>query len=143
MLTGRAVLPERDAPWSLVRTLSRAALRAGVDPATALPPRLAGAVTDPLPELDAPSAALDPQTRRALLLEATVRLLAAVGGPLVLIDDLQWADASSLDALAVAALVAALVADAELAALLAEQTDGTPFAILEVIRSLVSAGCVG
>ncbi|MQA13783.1 MAG: AAA family ATPase [Pseudonocardiaceae bacterium] len=189
VLTARAVLAERDAPWGLVRTLLRAVLRAGVDPATALPPRLAAAVWGLLPELDSPPATLDPQTRRALALEATVRLVAATGSPLVLIDDLQWADASSLDALAVtaargeevtlvlayrpeevtahpevgrflgglraagasvevglgrldAAAVAALVADAELAALLAEQTDGTPFAILEVIRSLVGDGAL-
>ena len=183
-LATRAVLPEHDVPWSLARTLLRAAIAAGADP-SALPPRSLAALADVLPELERPGAraVIAADSRRALALEAGVRLLAGVAGAVVLADDLQWADASSLDLLAVvagrraaAAIVVAyrpeevpadgevarflsdlhgtadplevdlapltaaalepLVPDPALAAVLAEATDGTPFAVLEVLGAL-------
>lgn len=185
VLSSRAVLPERAAPWSLARTLLRAAVASGVEPDALLPSRSRAALADILPELaDGPTEiAVDAQSRRALALESAVRLLTDAGKVLVVVDDLQWADASSLDLLAMiesraddvasilayrpeelsldhvtaaflsdirattralelelgpldAGAVEQLVADADVAALLAEITDGTPFAILEVIRSL-------
>lgn len=58
-----------------------------------------------LPELadETTETAVDPGTSRALILEGSVRLLRASGRVLLLVDDLQWADASSLDQLALLA----------------------------------------
>src|SRR5690606_19113928 len=98
-------LPERDAPWSLARVLLRAALGVGVDVDATLPRRSREALGEVLPELAAPTtpAAFEPGSRRALALEAAVRLVAAIGPALVLVDDVQWADASSLALLATTA----------------------------------------
>lgn len=185
VLAARAVQPEREAPWSLARNLLRSAIRAGADPENVLPTRSRAAMTDLLPELsgDGPPATLDAQSRRALSLEGGARLVATVGRALAVVDDLQWADASSLDLLTVVAsrtdeltmvlayrpeeippdqeimafltelaakegtlevplgpldqvAVERLVPDRQLASVLTRETDGTPFAILEVIRTL-------
>lgn len=105
VITGRAVLPERERPWSLCRTLLRGAVESGVSPKKVLPARSLAALAELLPELAAPDAGspVDPETSRALLLEGSVRLLRATGRVLVLVDDLQWADASSLELLALLA----------------------------------------
>lgn len=148
------------------------------------PPGSRAALADLLPELaGGTTTALDAQSRRALAFEGAVRLVAAIGPALIVVDDLHWTDSSSLGLLAVVAsratdvriilayrpeeipadeevatflsdlwattrpleiglgpldTVAAgrLVSDAELASVLAEATDGTPFAVLEVIRTL-------
>jgi DNA-binding SARP family transcriptional activator/tetratricopeptide (TPR) repeat protein len=103
VIGARAVLPERERPWSLCRTLLRAALESGVSPRKVLPARSLAALGELLPELTAPGAPVDPETSRALLLEGAVRLLRATGKAVLLIDDLQWADASSLELLALLA----------------------------------------
>jgi hypothetical protein len=87
------VLPERDAPWSLAGTL----LRRAVDVAAALPRRSAAAVAELL--ADGPPSGLDPGTWRALAPQGAAGVLTAAGGALVVADDLQWADSSSLDVL--------------------------------------------
>jgi DNA-binding SARP family transcriptional activator/tetratricopeptide (TPR) repeat protein len=84
----RAVLPERDAPWSLAR-----ALLTGAD-LDGLPQRARVALTA-LVDDDEPEG-VDPQSWRALVLQGAAPLLA---GHVVVVDDLQWADASSLDLL--------------------------------------------
>jgi DNA-binding SARP family transcriptional activator len=103
----RAYAAEQDEPWSLARSLLREVLAADAAAAQALPPALRAAVGWLLPEDGGPQPvpAPDPESRRALLVEAAVRLLAAAGRPLV-VDDLQWADATSL------ALVEAVLARA-------------------------------
>jgi DNA-binding SARP family transcriptional activator/tetratricopeptide (TPR) repeat protein len=190
VLSARAVLPERMAPWSLARALLQAAADAGAEAVRQLPHRTAAAMAELLPEGAAPTtspAVLDSQTRRALTLEGAARMLQAAGTALILVDDLQWADASSLDVLALVAArahdlalvfayrpeeighasevarfiadlqtgghplevrlgrlppvaIGRLVADPALAALLAEHTDGMPFAVLEMIRDLEAQG---
>ncbi|NMO53891.1 AAA family ATPase [Actinoplanes sp. TBRC 11911] len=85
---------DRDEPWSLGRTLLRAVL-ADADQVT-LPERLRAAVAQLLPEFDQPSNSFDPETRNALVLEAARRLLASGPKRVVIVDDLQWADASSV-----------------------------------------------
>jgi tetratricopeptide (TPR) repeat protein len=85
---------DRDEPWSLGRTLLRAVLAHGK--LAALPERLRAAMAQLLPELDQPAVSFDPETRNALVLEATRRLLAAAPERVVIVDDLQWADASSV-----------------------------------------------
>ncbi|MDQ4116866.1 MAG: AAA family ATPase, partial [Actinomycetota bacterium] len=185
MLSARAVAPERETPWSLARTLLQAGLDRGADVHRLLAPRAVACLADLLPTLDAPSVHVEAQAWRALVLTGGVRLL---GGPGVLVvDDLQWADSSSVELLAALArrddgpamvlayrceeipgdspvgrLLAELratvepvevrlgrlttdsinriVASGEVAAALAEHTDGTPFAILETIRELHRAG---
>jgi DNA-binding SARP family transcriptional activator len=95
----RAVRPERAEPWSLVRTLVREVLAEDVEYADALPAPLADAVAALLPEREPGTAATaDPQSLRALLQEAVLRLLSAADRTVV-IDDLQWADPSSLEVL--------------------------------------------
>jgi class 3 adenylate cyclase len=98
----RAFLPERNEAWALARSLLRDAVALDLDAARALPDRVAEALADVLPDLEElrPIArgSIDPESRRALALEGGVRVLAAVaqGGALLLVDDLQWADPTSL-----------------------------------------------
>ena len=93
----RAFLAEQDEPWSLARSLFREALAADATAAERLPGPLRAALRWMLPEVElpVPETAPDPESRRALLGEAALRLLAA-GGATIVIDDLQWADPTSL-----------------------------------------------
>ncbi len=105
VIAARAFAPERDDAWALTRSLLREALALDCEAPRALPERPAQALAELVPELEdlRPSAAvaLDPESRRALTLEGSALLLWALGarGALVVVDDLQWADASSLDLL--------------------------------------------
>jgi class 3 adenylate cyclase/DNA-binding SARP family transcriptional activator len=102
VLFSRAFLPERNEPWGLARSLLREILALDLDAAQAVPDRAADALADVLPEIEelrpVRSGTVDPESRRALALEAAVRLTAAAStkGALVIADDLQWADATSL-----------------------------------------------
>ncbi len=102
VLSTRAFLPERNEPWGLARSLLREVLALDLDAAQAVPDRAADALADVLPEIEelrpVRSVPVDPESRRALALEAAVRLTAAAAakGVLVIADDLQWADATSL-----------------------------------------------
>ncbi|WP_345137965.1 tetratricopeptide repeat protein [Dactylosporangium darangshiense] len=157
---------ERDEPWSLGRTLLRRLLADDPSAADPLPPRLRTALAHLLPELDAPAGTFDPETRDALVLEAARRLLT---DRVVIIDDLQWADPTSvrllggvprlalayrpdelvhrmpgppplvLDALPDAAL-ADLVDDAGIVDAITAETDRTPMAVAEVLRVLHAEG---
>jgi DNA-binding SARP family transcriptional activator len=99
MIVARAAGPERAEPWSLARSLVREVLAQDITHRDALPTRLAAALGMLLPELDpADGGAPDPESLRALLQEAAIRLLGAAGQVLV-IDDLQWADPTSLSML--------------------------------------------
>lgn len=196
VLAARAFLPERDEPWALARSMLQEALSLDVDAAHVLPGRVAEALADILPEI----AELrpvgrdvgDPESRRALALEGAARLMAATTttGALLVVDDLQWADATSLAVLSSiarrlkgtglafafrpeeitkdapaetflrdlrgfdrrlttitltswsAAHIAEIVADARLAGAIAEETDRTPLAVNEVMRTLVARGAV-
>jgi DNA-binding SARP family transcriptional activator/tetratricopeptide (TPR) repeat protein len=108
VLSSRAFLPERDEAWGLARSLLREALSLDVSVAQALPERTAEALADILPDLEelrpVAHGLIDPESRRALALEAGVRIIATVAdkGALLLVDDLQWADATSLRLIALA-----------------------------------------
>jgi DNA-binding SARP family transcriptional activator len=188
VFVARAISPERDAPWSLARTLLQAAVDGGVDVCRLLPPRTVGCLVDLLPTLHGPRAEVEPQTWRALVLQGAVRVLQGRG--LLVLDDLQWADSTSLELLALLAQrgdepamvlafrseevvdgsplsqflaelratgrpvelrlgrltaesVTRLVAAADVAAVLAEETDGTPFGVLEAIREVHRMGALG
>ncbi|WP_322937774.1 BTAD domain-containing putative transcriptional regulator [Nocardioides bizhenqiangii] len=186
VLSARALLPEREEPWSLVRSLLDTSAAAAVDLARILGPASFAAVSEVIPDLDGDPAAVAPESRRALALQALVRVIEATTPSLVLVDDLQWADSSSLDVLALLvgrdadlAMVLAyrpeevlegspvaqflagaaagdslevslqpleedalreLVGSASVAAGLAEHSDRSPFAVLQVARVLEREG---
>lgn len=102
VLVARASSPEREVAWTLARSLVREALALDMAAAMALPDRLAHALADIAPDLEElrpiHSASLDPESRRALAFEAGVRVVGAAAsqGAAVVVDDLQWADATSL-----------------------------------------------
>jgi class 3 adenylate cyclase/DNA-binding SARP family transcriptional activator len=191
----RAFQAERNEPWSLARALLREALSLDLAAARTLAERTAAALADLLPELEEirplTFEPIDPESRRALAIEGAVRLLVGVAskGMLLAIDDVQWADPTSivllgliarrvpsaalalsyrpteiqrdgplaalLDDLGAArsvvevdvgpfspATLRELVTDPVLAESLASQTDGTPLAVLEVIRRLAGDGAI-
>lgn len=99
VIAARAFLPERAEAWGLARSLLREALAVDAAVADRLPPRVRDALATVLPELhDGPGEALDGESRRALLLAGGLRVLegATGDGALLVVDDLQWADPSSL-----------------------------------------------
>lgn len=196
VLSARALLPEQEEPWSLARSLLRSALALDIAHVRDLPSRTAQALADILPEIEElrslPPAPVDSESRRALALEGAVRLVGAVSAERVVVvaDDLQWSDATSLQLLSLlvervpgVSLIAAyrpeevaadgpvarflagasappagailvalgalpapafsrIFADEEVALAVAEATDGTPFAVAEVLRTLAAAGAV-
>jgi class 3 adenylate cyclase/DNA-binding SARP family transcriptional activator/DNA-binding transcriptional ArsR family regulator len=98
----RAFQAERNEPWSLARALLRDALSLDLAAAASLADRTAAALADLLPELEElrplTVAVVDPESRRALAVEGAVRLVSVVAakGLLVAVDDLQWADPTSI-----------------------------------------------
>jgi DNA-binding SARP family transcriptional activator len=99
VLSTRAFLPDRAEAWGLARSMLREALAVDAAVVEELPPRVREALAGLLPELDAgPGGHLDGESRRALVLAGGLRMLeAATGsGALLVVDDLQWADPSSL-----------------------------------------------
>jgi DNA-binding SARP family transcriptional activator len=190
VLLARALLPERDEPWSLARTLLQTAPATAVDVRRLLGVASLTALQDVLPDLSTvepiTGPAVDPQSRRALTQQGLVRVVEATAPSLVIVDDLQWADSTSLDVLALLvarstdvvlvfayrpeevaedtpvarflAVVAEtrpvevalrpldedalqqLVASPSVASALGEHTDGSPFAVLQVARTLEREG---
>jgi DNA-binding SARP family transcriptional activator/tetratricopeptide (TPR) repeat protein len=101
-LSVRASPSERDEPWHVVRALVSAGLALDPRAADALAQLPAAALAEAVPELAALRPAtggpLDVESRRTLALEGAVRFVEAAAGAdcLLAVDDLQWADASSL-----------------------------------------------
>jgi DNA-binding SARP family transcriptional activator/tetratricopeptide (TPR) repeat protein len=110
--------PHRAEPWALARSLLSAVLRTDGAAADGLPPSLRQTVAAVVPDVGTSRAAgedgnggatgrsapgADPETTRALLVEAAVRMVSAVAGTALLIDDLQWSDPSSVQLLAAVA----------------------------------------
>ncbi len=189
IVAARAFAPEQDEPWGLARALLREAFMLDPEAVAGLPPRAAVALAEIVPDVEQlrplPTIAIDPASRHALAMHGATCLLAAVlpdGGALIA-DDLQWADASSVQLLRLArrdvaglrlvlayrpediapesaasallvsceqesgavairlgalprAAIARLLVDKPLAELIEAETDGTPFAVAEVIRAL-------
>jgi DNA-binding SARP family transcriptional activator/tetratricopeptide (TPR) repeat protein len=103
VLSAHAFAPDQDEAWSLVaQLLSRAARRLQVPVAAVLAEPEASALADVVPGLAGPPGpvlgSLDEQNRRAFALQGAVRLIAAMARPrcLIVADDLQWADPTSL-----------------------------------------------
>lgn len=188
----RAYRAERDRDGGLLGDLVRASAALTPGRLDALHPRVQGALATLAPELaDDEPTTLDPPSLRSLLTEGAVAVLGAAArrGALLLVDDIQWADPSSLRILAAAiARVPALrivlglrsgetesggaldelllqlhaepgavceihltpltaeglssVADPPVVAVLSEQTDGSPFAVTQVVAALRAADLV-
>ena len=109
VLSAQAFAPDQDQAWSLAgRLLGQAARRLPVPVAAVLAEPEASALTEVVPGLGVPSPAspspftapgsVDEETRRAFALQGAVRLVAAAARPrcLIVADDLQWADPTSL-----------------------------------------------
>ena len=99
-ITVQAFWADRDEPWALGRALLGELAAADFTTVGALPDQLRTALATVLPDLAPGGAPLDPASRQALVLEAGVRLAAALDRPLLMVDDLQWADPTSLRLLA-------------------------------------------
>ena len=132
VIAARAFEPERAEAWGLARSMLREALALDVAVAERLPARIRHALAGLLPELgDGPEAALDGESRRALLLAGGLRVMeaAAGDGALLVADDIQWADPSSL------ALLGSMLARLpQLAAVLAFRPDELPAEALAELR---------
>ena len=104
----RAFLPEQAEEWALARSLLLEGLAFNPDSARSIPERGAQALAQILPDLDieVTEGVIAPESHRALALEAAIRLLAAAAseGTMLVADDLQWADATSLSLVARAAI---------------------------------------
>ncbi len=102
----RAFWADRDEPWTLARALLAELVAADFAVANGLPGQLRAALTSVLPDIvpaAGPLGPLDPldaESRRALVFEAAVRVASAIQGLVVIVDDLQWTDPSSLRLLA-------------------------------------------
>ncbi|MFC4942622.1 BTAD domain-containing putative transcriptional regulator [Pseudonocardia sp. GCM10023141] len=131
VIAARAFLPERAEAWGLARSVLREALAVDAAAADDLPARIRDVLAGLLPELGDGSAAADGESRRALLLAGALRVLrsAAGEGALLVVDDLQWADPSS-----VALLGSALARLPGLAAVLAFRPDELPADTLSGLR---------
>lgn len=124
VLSARAFRPERAEAWGLARSLLREAVAVDAAVVDGLPPRVRDALAGLLPELgDGPPEHLDGESRRALVLAGGLRVLeAATGdGALLVVDDLQWCDPSSLTLVG-----SALARLPRLAAVLAFRPDELP-----------------
>lgn len=98
----RATLPERDEPWSLLRALLGPVAARTPGLLDHLPERTRAAVDGVLQPGGGAGADLDPSARRALVAAGLVAVLAALDRPVLVLDDLQWADEASAGALAAA-----------------------------------------
>ena len=103
VLSAQAFAPDQDESWSLAGLLlAQACTRLTEQLAAILPEPEAGALAEMVPGLaGSPGTApggLDEQDRRAFALQGAVRLVAATARPrcLIVADDLQWADPTSL-----------------------------------------------
>ncbi len=186
VLLARALHPEREEPWSLARTLMQTPAASAVNPSPMLSPITLAALADVLPDLVAKGPAVEPRSRRALVQQGLLRLVEATAPSQLVVDDLQWADPSTLELLALlagrssdvvmvcayrpeevaqdspaarfltevaetlpvqvllgpldTAALAELVTSPTMAVALTEHTDGTPYAVLQVLRSLEAEG---
>jgi DNA-binding SARP family transcriptional activator/tetratricopeptide (TPR) repeat protein len=103
VLSAQAFSPDQYEAWSLAgRLVGQAARRLPVPVAEVVAEPEASALAEVVPGLAVPFSAVlsgvDEETRRAFALQGAVRLIAATARPrcLIVADDLQWADPTSL-----------------------------------------------
>jgi DNA-binding SARP family transcriptional activator/tetratricopeptide (TPR) repeat protein len=105
VLDCQAFAPDRDEAWSLAGQLLMKAGRLADPAATVLPGREAGALARLVPGLVTVTAAdhgvVGDEQDRVFAFQGAVRLVAAAARPrcLIIVDDLQWADPTSLELL--------------------------------------------
>ncbi len=108
VLLARGLMPEREDPWSLARTLLETAPATAVDLVGLVGPATLTALHSCFPDLPGGDPGTGPvvdlQSARALIQQGLLRVLEAAAPALVIVDDLQWADSSSLDVLALLAV---------------------------------------
>ncbi|GAB3848100.1 ATP-binding protein [Dactylosporangium cerinum] len=136
VIAAKAFSPERAEAWGLARSLLREALAVDDAVARSLPPRIREVLSTLLPELAELSTSdigADGESRRALLLAGGLRILeAATGDGAVLVaDDVQWADPSSLTLLG-----SALARLPRLAAVLVFRSGELPASVLAELRDV-------
>ena len=141
VLSAQAFAPDQDEAWSLAgRLVVQAAGRLPVPVAEVAAEPEASALAEVVPGLAVPSSAVlsgvDEETRRAFALQGAVRLIAAAARPrcLIVADDLQWADLTSLTLLG---LLLRRLGGVSLAA--AYRADGNPGADLVEALGLPAA----
>ena len=135
-ITVRAFWADRDEPWAAGRVLLGELAAVDFAAVDAMPDQLRTALASVLPDLTPGAVTLEPASRQALVLEAGVRLAGSLEQPLLMIDDLQWADPTSLR------LLAALHARVRgLRLLLAYRPDEVPAegAVADFLRRIVRA----
>lgn len=102
VISARAFQADREEAWALGRALLRDALSLDLDMASAIPERAAQALADIIPELQElrslAAAPLDAESRGALAIQGAASLLEVVASrsAMILVDDLQWADPTTL-----------------------------------------------
>ena len=102
----RAYWPHRSEPWTLARAVLQEIFEADIGAADGLPDALRAALASIAPDIvgrvgrPTESGVADPESRRALAIEAGVRLVSAMANLVLVVDDLQWADPSSVQLLA-------------------------------------------
>jgi DNA-binding SARP family transcriptional activator/tetratricopeptide (TPR) repeat protein len=102
VLDGQAFAPDRNEAWSLAGRLLRQAWRLAGPAAALLPEREAHALASHVPGLAAPATSgqdiSGDEDDRAFAFQGAVRLVEAAARPrcLIMVDDLQWADSTSL-----------------------------------------------
>jgi len=103
VLHARSFPADRERPWGLARGVLRQALERQPDATLELPARMLDALGDVVPEVvTEPPGPTHAETRRVLAFESALRVLELAsdgGGALVVCDDVQWADATSLELL--------------------------------------------
>jgi DNA-binding SARP family transcriptional activator/tetratricopeptide (TPR) repeat protein len=92
----RAFWSDRDEPWTLAQVLLGELVTSDLAMVDALPERLRDALGFVLPDLAPRGRTVAAETRRALILEAGARIASSLEHLVLLVDDLQWADPTSL-----------------------------------------------
>jgi DNA-binding SARP family transcriptional activator len=135
----RAFWADRNEPWTLARVVLRELVEADIAVLDELSDRLRSALASVLPEAEPATRAadFDPRTRRALVVEAAVRIADVGRGELLIVDDLQWADPTSLELLA--AIIGRTRRLTLVVAYRPEETDGS---VVEFLRNVAANATV-
>jgi DNA-binding SARP family transcriptional activator/tetratricopeptide (TPR) repeat protein len=139
VIAARAFPAEREDAWSVAAALMRSLLERFPDSAAAVRGKAAAALADVVPEIGnlrpIPESAANPEGRRALALQGALSLFqtAASKGALFVVDDLHWADPTSM---ALLGLVSRRVSDLSLVVAFRTANPSPPDSVLELLDQL-------